>query len=122
MSRNILPVERIDAAIRDEVASEFADTVQEVIQAVESQPVVVIGMEFNPHVARARRALKKADVDFTYLSYGGYTREWRRRTAIKMWSGWHTYPQVFVNGVLVGGADEIIGLLESGELSERLKS
>lgn len=122
MRRNILPVERIDEGIREEVAAEFADTVKEVIETVESQPLVVIGMEFNPHAARARRALKKAGVDFTYLSYGGYTSEWRRRTAIKMWSGWHTYPQVFVGGVLIGGADELISMLESGELAERLKS
>lgn len=122
MRRNILPVERVDEGIREQVATDYVETVKEVIETVESQSLVVIGMEFNPHVARARRALKKAGVEFTYLCYGGYTSEWRRRTAIKMWSGWHTYPQVFVNGVLVGGADEIIALLESGELAERLQS
>lgn len=121
MSRNILPADRIDEGVRELVASEYADTMQEVIHAVESEPIVVIGMEFNPHCVRARKALKSADVDFTYLSYGGYTREWRRRTAIKMWSGWQTYPQVFVKGVLIGGATELINMLESGQLSERLK-
>ena len=122
MTRSMLPNDRIDAAIRDKVNSDYADTVAEVRNAVETTPVVVVGMEYNPHVARARKALEKAGVSFQYCCYGGYTREWRRRTAIKMWSGWHTFPHVFVKGTLVGGADEIIALIESGELQKRLES
>lgn len=122
MSRNFLPLDRVDSAIKDKVDSEYADTVQQVIQAVENEPVVVVGMRHNPHVIRARKALTQAGVEFTYLRYGSYTGGWRRRTAIKMWSGWHTFPQVFVGGVLVGGADEIIHLIESGELAARLQN
>ena len=39
-----------------------------------------------------------------------------RRNALKMWCGWPTFPMVFVKGTLVGGADELQKLLESGEL------
>lgn len=122
MSRNVLPVDRVDESIRNQVQSDYLNTVQEVIQTVESEPVVVVGMKHNPHVIRARKALTKAGVAFTYLEYGSYTAEWRRRTAIKMWSGWHTFPQVFVRGVLVGGATETIQLLESGELVARVQN
>jgi glutaredoxin-related protein len=34
-----------------------------------------------------------------------------------MWTGWPTLPMVFVEGVLVGGADDLRRLLESGELA-----
>lgn len=120
MTRELLPADRVDASIRDQVNTDYADTLQEVRNAVDTQPIVVIGMEYNPHVARARKALDKAGIAYTYLGYGGYTREWRRRTAIKMWSGWHTFPQVFVKGSLVGGASELIRLIESGELQKRI--
>jgi len=33
-----------------------------------------------------------------------------------MWTGWPTFPMVFVNGVLIGGADDLERLLQSGEL------
>ena len=120
MSRPILAVDHIDAGIREKHASDYAETVQEVRDAVAANAVVVIGMEYNPHVARARKALTRAGIPFTYLCYGGYTKEWRRRTAIKMWSGWHTFPHVFVNGVLIGGADEVIAKIQSGELQKAL--
>lgn len=121
MSRTFLSLDRIDDGVRDQVKTGYQETVQEVIQAVETEPVVVVGMQHNPHVYRARKALTKAGVDFRYLEYGSYTAEWRRRTAIKMWSGWHTFPQVFVRGVLIGGATETIALLQSGALQQRLQ-
>ena len=31
----------------------------------------------------------------------------RERLAIKMWSGWPTYPQIFIKGTLVGGASDL---------------
>jgi glutaredoxin-related protein len=32
-----------------------------------------------------------------------------------MWTGWQSFPMVFVKGVLVGGAEELQRLIESGE-------
>ena len=37
-------------------------------------------------------------------------------------SGWPTIPQVFVKGELVGGADIVEELAETGELEQRLSS
>jgi len=36
-----------------------------------------------------------------------------------MWTGWPTFPMVFVKGVLIGGAADLESLIASGEL-ERL--
>ena len=38
-----------------------------------------------------------------------------------MWTGWGTFPMVFVRGTLVGGADELEQLVASGELARMLK-
>ena len=37
-----------------------------------------------------------------------------------MWTGWPTFPMVFVKGVLIGGANDLERLIASGEL-ERLR-
>src|SRR5512134_2262511 len=36
-------------------------------------------------------------------------------------SDWQTFPQLYVNGELVGGADIVIEMFESGELAELLE-
>jgi glutaredoxin-related protein len=77
-------------------------------------------MRQNPFPKRARRLLDAAGIGYRYLEYGSYLGEWRRRLALKMWSGWSTFPMVFVRGVLIGGADELKRLHESGELARLL--
>jgi monothiol glutaredoxin len=64
--------------------------------------------------------LRAKGIDAKYLQYGSYLGEWRRRTALKMWTGWPTFPMVFVKGILVGGASETKALLDSGELQRML--
>jgi len=77
-------------------------------------------MRQNPMPRKARRLLAAAGLDCKYLEYGSYLSEWRRRNALKMWTGWPTFPMVFVKGVLVGGADDLEKLLASGELGKLL--
>lgn len=43
------------------------------------------------------------------------------REALKKYSNWPTFPQVFVNGDLVGGCDILSSMHEKGELSSLLK-
>jgi monothiol glutaredoxin len=120
MTRAILPEARIDAAIRDRIATHHRDIVDEVEAAVAAHDMVIVGMKQNPHPRRARKVLKGRGVAFHYLEYGSYLNTWRRRTALKMWTGWPTFPMVFVKGMLIGGADDLEKLIESGELDRRL--
>jgi len=60
-----------------------------------------------------------AGLAYKYLEYGSYLGEWRRRLALKMWTGWPTFPMVFVKGVLIGGASDLAKLIESGELPRK---
>jgi monothiol glutaredoxin len=59
-------------------------------------------------------------VAYHYLEYGSYFNTWRRRNALKMWTGWPTFPMIFVRGVLVGGASDLQALLDSGALKKML--
>lgn len=120
MPRAILDDQHLHPAIRDRVANLHADLVREVQAAVAAHPVVVVGMRGNPFVKKARRALDAAGVAHHDLDYGSYFGDWRRRNALKMWTGWPTFPMVFVKGVLVGGADDVTALIASGELKRLL--
>lgn len=122
MPRPILDETRIHASIRDRIAGHHADIVAEVEREVAAHDVVVVGMKTNPFPRRARRALAAAGVPHRYLEYGGYLGPWRRRNALKMWTGWPTFPMIFVKGTLVGGASELERLIASGELARLLKA
>jgi glutaredoxin-related protein len=116
MPRKILEESRIHPAVREKVASYRADFVREVEAVIAANPVVVIGMRQNPHPKKARKLLDDAGIAYKYLEYGSYFGEWRPRLALKLWTGWSTFPMVFVKGVLIGGADDLGRLIASGEL------
>jgi glutaredoxin-related protein len=120
MPRNILDEVYIHPAIRKTIANHQAETVGEVRAAIAANDVVVVGMKQNPFPKKARKALDAANIPYKYLTYGSYLGGWRRRGALRMWTGWPTFPMVFVKGVLVGGADDLNRLMTSGELMQML--
>jgi len=120
MPRTILDETRLHPAIRDKVANLHADIVHNVQAAASSNPVLVVGMRQNPVCKKARKLLDDAGVPYHYLEYGSYLSLWRKRNALKMWTGWPTFPMVFVKGMLVGGAEDLGKLVASGELKRLL--
>ena len=120
MSRSILDEDHIHPAVRGAVANNHADIVQEVKAAVAANDIVVVGMAQNPMPKKARKLLDQQQLGYKYLEYGSYLGEWRRRNALKMWTGWPTFPMIFVKGVLVGGANDLQKLIASGELTQML--
>ena len=118
--RLLLSTENIHPSIRDRVSGYHQNTISEVISAISNNPIVVVGMSLNPHCKRAKKVLGAADRSFKYIEFGGYQSQWRRRSALKMWSGWPTFPMVFVNGQLIGGADELNAISCNGQLDALL--
>jgi glutaredoxin-related protein len=70
-------------------------------------------MKQNPIVKKARKSLQEAGIEFIYLEYGSYTSQWHKRLSLKMWSGWATFPMIFVDQMLIGGNAELQALLKS---------
>jgi glutaredoxin-related protein len=122
MPRMILGEAQIHPAVRERVASYRTDIVREVQAAVASNDIVVVGMRQNPFPKKARKLLDGAGLAYEYLEYGSYFSKWRPRLALKMWTGWPSFPMVFVKGVLVGGAEDLRKLMEMGELQNQRKS
>lgn len=118
--RPILDEAHIHPAIRGRIEQQHADVVDEVRAAIERHDVVVVGMAQNPHPKRARRALRAKGIEHCYLEYGSYLSKWRPRTALKMFTGWPTFPMIFIKGTFIGGASDLAALIESGELETLL--
>jgi glutaredoxin-related protein len=114
--RPILEESKIHPAVRDKVANYRSQVVREVQDAVAANRIVVVGMRLNPWPKKARRLLDAAGLAYKYLEYGSYLGEWRPRLALKMWTGWPTFPMVFVDGTFVGGAQDLERLIQNGEL------
>ena len=120
MSRTILAEDKIHPAIRATIAHHEQGIVKEVQAAIAANAVVVVGMRMNPFPKQACKALGSAGITCKYLEYGSYFGAWRPRGALKAWTGWPTFPMVFVKGVLVGGANDLKKLIASGELTTML--
>ena len=116
--RPILDIAHIHPAVRHAVAQERQALVQEVQAALPANPVVVVGMRGNPFCKKACRSVAAQGVAYKYLEYGSYLSQWRSRNALKMWTGWPTFPMVFVHGVLIGGASDLERLIASGEFKQ----
>lgn len=61
--------------------------------------------------------LRSHDVNFGFFDVLGNESV---RQEIKLFSDWPTFPQVYVQGTLIGGCDIIKALNASGELTEKL--
>jgi len=116
MPRTLLPEAQIHPAVREKVANYRSDVVKEVQAAVAANEIVVVGMGMNPFPRKARKLLDAAGLAYKYLGYGSYLSQYRRRLPLKLWTGWPTFPMVFVKGVLIGGAEDLERLIAKGEL------
>ena len=98
---------------------EISDNIKHVI---ENEPVALF-MKGTPEFVmcgnsdRALRALREAGAPVTAVNV---LPDPAIRQALSELSGWPTIPQVFVGGELVGGADIVQELAETGQLPEIL--
>ena len=65
--------------------------------------------------ARTVAALRTLDARFAYVNI---FEDPEIREGLKAYSNWPTFPQLYVNGELVGGCDITLELYESGELKK----
>jgi monothiol glutaredoxin len=119
-ARETFPESHIHPAIGEKIASYKKEEVEAVKALVAAHRVVVVGMTQNPYPKKARKLLDEQGVAYEYLGIGSYLGEWRRRLVLKMWMGWPTFPLIFVDGMFVGGFDDLQKLVDSGELAKTL--
>jgi monothiol glutaredoxin len=116
--RNHLNEAQIDSKALAAMEKFHSGVVKEAQEAVQTNPVVVIGMAGNVFVKKARNLLNEKKIQYKYIEHGNYLSKWKERLALKLWSGWPTFPQVFVDGKLIGGFRELQNLDLSSKSSQ----
>ncbi len=108
--RNHLSETHIDPKALNAMQSFHEDIVKLTQEAIQKNKFVIIGMGGNPFVKKARRHLDEKSIAYKYIEIGSYLSQWHERLAVKLWSGWPTFPQVFIDGKLIGGFTELKNL------------
>lgn len=111
--RKTIPQQNVTPAAQSAIDSFHSGIVAEVEAAIQKNQWVIVGMAQNPVVKKARRLLEAKNIQYHYIEHGNYFAKWKERLAIKLWSGWPTFPQVFHNGTLVGGASDLEKYLQA---------
>ncbi len=94
-------------------------SVEEQIRKTIAENPIVIFMKGTPDFPqcgfsmRTSQALKACNVEFAYVDV---LAEPEVRATLPSISSWPTFPQVFVNGELIGGCDITLEMYEKGEL------
>ena len=120
--RDTFPETKVHPAIQEKIATYREAQVTQVKELIAAHRVVVVGMAQNPFPKKARRFLDAKGIAYEYLSIGSYMSEWKPRLVLKMWTGWPTFPMIFIDGVLIGGFEDLERLDANGELTRLLGS
>tara|TARA_B100000029_G_C17362443_1_gene883012 strand:+ start:443 stop:769 length:327 start_codon:yes stop_codon:yes gene_type:complete len=67
--------------------------------------------------SRAAEVLKMCGYEFSYVNVLTDPEIFQ---ALPMYANWPTFPQLYINGELVGGCDITLELFESGELKKMI--
>ena len=100
------------------------DVIEHIQNTINDNPVVLF-MKGTPDFPqcgfsmRTAEALKSCGVEFSYVDVLAQPEV---RASLPQVSNWPTFPQVFVNGELVGGCDIVLDLWHKGELKSMLEN
>jgi monothiol glutaredoxin len=100
----------------------MSDVTQRIKDHLASAPVVLF-MKGTPDFpqcgfsAQTVAALRACNAKFAHVNI---FEDPELREAIKAYSNWPTFPQLYVNGELIGGCDIAVEMYRSGELKQLL--
>ena len=99
------------------------DITQRIREQLDAAPVVLF-MKGTPDFpqcgfsAQTAAALRAVNAQYRHVNI---FEEPELREALKSYSNWPTYPQLYVKGELVGGCDIVVEMYRSGELKSMLQ-
>jgi monothiol glutaredoxin len=100
-----------------------AEAIQRIKDHLAASPVVLF-MKGTPDFpqcgfsAQTAAALKACNAKFAHVNI---FEDPELREALKTYANWPTFPQLYVNGELIGGCDITVDMFRSGELKELLE-
>jgi monothiol glutaredoxin len=99
------------------------EVLERIKQQVESHPVVIY-MKGTPQMpqcgfsSRAAQALTACGEEFAYVNVLADPEIFEN---LPRYADWPTFPQIYINGELVGGCDITLELFQQGELQKMVK-
>jgi monothiol glutaredoxin len=99
------------------------DVLERIKEQVESNPVVIY-MKGTPYFpmcgfsSRAAQALAATEIPFSYVNILDDPEIFQN---LPRYADWPTFPQIYINGELVGGCDITLELYQSGELKNLME-
>ncbi|WP_455380280.1 Grx4 family monothiol glutaredoxin [Acidihalobacter prosperus] len=100
------------------------DVMERIDQQVKGNPVVLF-MKGTPQFpmcgfsSRAAEALNRCGEDFAYVNVLADAEVFEN---LPRYADWPTFPQLYINGELVGGCDITLEMYQSGELEKAVKA
>ncbi|MEE8366532.1 MAG: Grx4 family monothiol glutaredoxin [Gammaproteobacteria bacterium] len=100
------------------------DVLERIKQQVDAHPVLIY-MKGTPQLpqcgfsSRTVEALKSLEVEFAFINVLSDPEIFQ---TLPSFSDWPTFPQVYVDGELIGGCDITLEMHASGELEKMVKS
>lgn len=100
------------------------DVLDRIREQVESNPVIIY-MKGTPQMPqcgfsmRASEALKQCGQEFAYVNVLMDPEIFQN---LPRFADWPTFPQLYINGELIGGCDITLELAEKGELQEMVSN
>lgn len=99
------------------------DTLQKIKQQIADHPIILYmkGSPNQPHCGFSAQAVRCLEaVGAKFASVDVLANPDIRQT-LPQYANWPTFPQLYINGELIGGCDIITELYESGELQNLTK-
>lgn len=96
------------------------DVLQRIDQQVKQNPILIY-MKGTPQMpqcgfsSRAAQALQACGVEFAYVNVLTDPEIFQN---LPRYANWPTFPQIYINGELIGGCDITLELFQKGELQK----
>lgn len=100
------------------------DTLEKIKSQISSNPIIIYmkGTPDRPQCgfsARAVQALSNCTKNFAYINI---LENPDIRATLPSYANWPTFPQLYINGELIGGCDIIVELMHKGELKKLVET
>lgn len=99
------------------------EALQRIDQIVKDNPIVIF-MKGTPQLpscgfsSRASQAMQACGVEFGYVNVLADQEVYEN---LPRYADWPTFPQIYINGEMVGGHDILLELYQSGELKQMME-
>lgn len=113
-------VEKFDNFYENEFEKEKKEMFEKIKAILDSYPVIcfIKGTPQDPYCKFSRRFIELlSSTQIRYKAINIFQDE-KIRCYLRLYSNWKTYPQLYINGKIIGGVDVLTDLLEKGKFME----